>query len=52
MGRTFVEYLPELPDEVYDPMVEHHSPDLAIDDRTCRVMAGVLATSAVDLAEN
>jgi amidohydrolase len=28
----------------------HHSPDFAIDDRACRVMAGVLAASAVDLA--
>jgi len=30
----------------------HHSPDFAIDDRACRVMAGVLAASAVDLAKN
>ena len=29
----------------------HHSPDFAIDDRACRVMAGVLAASAVDLAQ-
>lgn len=28
----------------------HHSPDFAIDDRACRVQAGVLANSAVDLA--
>lgn len=30
----------------------HHSPDFAIDDRACRVMAGVLAASAVDLANS
>jgi amidohydrolase len=30
----------------------HHSPDFAIDDRACRVMAGVLAASAVDLARS
>jgi len=30
----------------------HHSPDFAIDDRACRVMAGVLANSAVDLANS
>ncbi len=30
----------------------HHSPDFAIDDRACRVMAGVLAASAVDLAKS
>ena len=29
----------------------HHSPDFAVDDRACRVMAAVLATSAVDLAQ-
>jgi amidohydrolase len=28
----------------------HHSPDFAIDDQACRVIAGVLATSAFDLA--
>jgi amidohydrolase len=28
----------------------HHSPDFAIDDQACRVQAGVLAASAVDLA--
>ncbi|HEV3187550.1 MAG TPA: M20 family metallopeptidase [Acidimicrobiales bacterium] len=28
----------------------HHSPDFAVDDRACRVAAGVLAASAVDLA--
>jgi len=28
----------------------HHSPDFAIDDGACRVQAGVLAASAVDLA--
>ncbi|MGH3731872.1 MAG: hypothetical protein ACRDVC_00590 [Acidimicrobiales bacterium] len=28
----------------------HHSPDLAIDDAACRIVAGVLATAAVDLA--
>ncbi len=28
----------------------HHSPDFAIDDRACRVQAGVLVASAVDLA--
>lgn len=28
----------------------HHSPDFAVDDRACRVAAGVLATSAVELA--
>jgi amidohydrolase len=28
----------------------HHSPDFAIDDAACRVIAGVLATAAVDLA--
>jgi amidohydrolase len=28
----------------------HHSPDFAIDDGACRVVAGVLATAAVDLA--
>jgi amidohydrolase len=28
----------------------HHSPDFAIDDRACRVGAGVLVASAVDLA--
>jgi len=30
----------------------HHSPDFAIDDRACRVVAGVLAVSAVDLADS
>lgn len=30
----------------------HHSPDFAIDDRACRVMAGVLAASAVDLTNS
>jgi amidohydrolase len=30
----------------------HHSPDFAIDDGTCRVVAGVLATGAVDLARS
>jgi amidohydrolase len=30
----------------------HHSPDFAIDDQACRVMAGVLAASAVDLARS
>ena len=29
----------------------HHSPDFAVDDRACRVIAGVLAASAVDLAQ-
>lgn len=29
----------------------HHSPDFAIDDDACRVVAGVLAASAVDLAQ-
>jgi len=29
----------------------HHSPDFAVDDEACRVMAGVLATSAVELAQ-
>jgi amidohydrolase len=28
----------------------HHSPDFAIDDGACRVVAGVLATAAIDLA--
>jgi amidohydrolase len=28
----------------------HHGPDFAIDDEACRTVAGVLATSAVDLA--
>jgi metal-dependent amidase/aminoacylase/carboxypeptidase family protein len=28
----------------------HHSPDFAIDDGACRVVAGVLAMAAVDLA--
>jgi amidohydrolase len=28
----------------------HHSPDFAVDDGACRVVAGVLAASAVDLA--
>jgi metal-dependent amidase/aminoacylase/carboxypeptidase family protein len=28
----------------------HHSPDFAIDDGACRVIAGVLAAAAVDLA--
>jgi amidohydrolase len=28
----------------------HHSPDFAIDDKACRIVAGVLAASAVDLA--
>jgi amidohydrolase len=28
----------------------HHSPDFAVDDEACRVAAGVLAASAVDLA--
>jgi metal-dependent amidase/aminoacylase/carboxypeptidase family protein len=28
----------------------HHSPDFAIDDDACRIVAGVLAMSAVDLA--
>jgi len=28
----------------------HHSPDFAIDDEACRIVAGVLATAAVDLA--
>jgi amidohydrolase len=30
----------------------HHSPDFAIDDRACRVQAGVLAAGAVDLASS
>jgi amidohydrolase len=30
----------------------HHSPDFSIDDRACRVVAGVLAASAVDLARS
>jgi amidohydrolase len=30
----------------------HHSPDFAVDDRSCRVAAGVLAASAVDLAKS
>jgi amidohydrolase len=30
----------------------HHSPDFAVDDRACRVAAGVLAASAVDLAKS
>ncbi len=30
----------------------HHSPDFAIDDHACRVAAGVLAASAVDLAQS
>jgi amidohydrolase len=30
----------------------HHSPDFAIDDAACRVQAGVLAASAVDLASS
>ena len=30
----------------------HHSGDFAIDDRACRVQAGVLAASAVDLASS
>lgn len=29
----------------------HHSPDFAVDDKACRVMAGVLANSAVNLAQ-
>jgi amidohydrolase len=29
----------------------HHSPDFAVDNQACRVMAGVLANSAVDLAQ-
>jgi amidohydrolase len=29
----------------------HHSPDFAVDDAACRVVAGVLAVSAVDLAQ-
>ena len=29
----------------------HHSPDFSIDDDACRVMAGVLAASAVELAQ-
>jgi amidohydrolase len=29
----------------------HHSPDFAVDDEACRVMAGVLANSAVNLAQ-
>jgi amidohydrolase len=29
----------------------HHSPDFAIDDRACRMVAGVLAVSAVNLAD-
>jgi len=29
----------------------HHSPDFAVDDEACRVMAAVLANSAVDLAQ-
>jgi metal-dependent amidase/aminoacylase/carboxypeptidase family protein len=29
----------------------HHSPDFAVDDAACRVFAGVLAQSAVDLAQ-
>jgi metal-dependent amidase/aminoacylase/carboxypeptidase family protein len=28
----------------------HHSPDFAIDDGACRIVAGVLAAAAVDLA--
>jgi amidohydrolase len=30
----------------------HHSPDFSIDDDACRVVAGVLAASAVDLAQS
>jgi amidohydrolase len=30
----------------------HHGPDFAIDDEACRTIAGVLATSAVDLARS
>jgi amidohydrolase len=30
----------------------HHSPDFAVDDQACRVQAGVLAASAVDLASS
>lgn len=30
----------------------HHSPDFSIDDRACRVVAGVLALAAVDLARS
>ena len=30
----------------------HHSPDFAVDDRACRVVAGVLAASAVELAKS
>ena len=30
----------------------HHGPDFAVDDDACRVMAGVLAASAVDLAQS
>jgi len=30
----------------------HHSPDFAVDDRSCRVSAGILAASAVDLARS
>jgi amidohydrolase len=30
----------------------HHSPDFAVDDRACRVTAGVLAAAAVDLAKS
>ena len=30
----------------------HHSPDFAVDDGACRIMAGVLAASAVDLAQS
>jgi metal-dependent amidase/aminoacylase/carboxypeptidase family protein len=29
----------------------HHSPDFAIDDGACRILAGVFAQSAVDLAK-
>ncbi len=29
----------------------HHSPDFAVDDAACRIVAGVLAQSAVDLAQ-
>ncbi|HVA52763.1 MAG TPA: M20 family metallopeptidase [Acidimicrobiales bacterium] len=31
---------------------DHHAPDFAVDDRACRVAAGILAASAVDLARS
>jgi hypothetical protein len=29
----------------------HHSPDFQVQDGSCRILAGVLAQSAVDLAQ-